>query len=187
MSRFKRKFRPYTFFLFPDSEREEPFLNDMSQIGWHLVETNYFNYIFEKGKPEDYQYRMDFVSKELGRREYIQLLQDAGWEIVDTRRDELGLWAYCRKPRSEEDTLELYTDAESKLEYIGRIRRAYWRMNALAAGVIVLLLAIKLLTGGMPDWGNLIVPLIGGVIGGTISYIPFRRKIRKIKQDTDRL
>ena len=182
----KRVFRFNAWFIFPNSEREEPFLNEKSQVGWHLVKTNYFYYTLQKGEPIDYQYRMDFVSKRLGRAEYIQLLQDAGWEIVDTRRDELGLWAYCRKPRSDEETLELYTDAESKLESVRRIKTAYWRMVGLAFIVFALFAGVGVWQSR--DWyatiGGLIGGLIGGIIGGIIGYIAIWRKIKRIKNDT---
>jgi len=181
MSVMKRKFRPYAFFLFPDAEREEPFLNEMSQTGWHLFKTNYWCYTFRKGESVDYQYRMDFVSKQLGRAEYIQLLQDAGWEIVDTRRDELGIWAYCRKPRSDDDMLELYTDAESKLERIRHIKKAYWYAIGFVFIVTVLLAGVGIWLGA--DWGGLIGGLIGGAIGALICGIPVWRKIKRIKKD----
>jgi len=189
MSVMKRKFRFGAFFLFPESEVEEPFLNDMSRIGWHLVKTNYWCYTFKKGEPEDYQYRMDFITKELGRAEYIQLLQDAGWEIVDTRRDEFGVWAYCRKPRYEDGTLELYTDAESKLERIQRFKKAYWRMTAFAFLVIAIVFVIGLIGHGHEEtnWGAFYGGAVGGVLGALISYIALWWKIRKIKKEMNTL
>lgn len=177
----KRAFRPYAFFLLPESEREEPFLNEMSQSGWHLIKTSYWCYTFQKGEPTEYQYRMDFVSKNLGRAEYMQLLQDAGWEVVDTRRDELGLWAYCRKPRSEVYNLELYTDAESKVELARRIRKAFWRMAAASFVVFALLGAFGIWQGG--DWGALIGGLSGGAIGTIGGGILVWRKVKRNKQD----
>jgi len=182
MSVTKKKFRPYASFMFPDAEREEPFLNGMSQNGWHLLKTSYWCYTFRKGESVDYQYRMDFISKQLGRAEYIQLLEDAGWEIVDTRRDELGLWAYCRKPRSDDDMLELYTDAESKLERIRHIKKAYWYVIALASIVLALIAGIGIWLG--EDWGGTAIGgLIGGIIGGIVGYIAIWRKIERIKKD----
>jgi len=185
----KRAFRAYTSLIFPDSEREEPFLGEMSQSGWHLVKTNLFCYRFQKGEPMDYQYRMDFVSKQLGRTEYMQFLQDAGWEIVDTRRDDLGVWAYCRKLRSDDDTLELYTDTESKLELVRRIKIAYWRLVGLTAIGLALFGGAGMLFGRDPDFliGGLIGGIIGGTIGSLIGYSAIRRKIKRIKSDNNTL
>ena len=185
----RRVFRPYAFFVLPESEREEPFLGEMSWNGWHLVKTNYFSYKFQKGEPADYQYRMDFMSKELGRAEYVQLLQDAGWEIVDTRRDDFGVWAYCRKLRSENDTLELYTDTESKLELVRRIKKAYWRLLGISLVILALFGGVGMLLGGDREFliSSLTGGVIGGVIGGLIGYVAIWGKIRKIKKEMNTL
>jgi len=180
----KKSFRAYAVLVFPDSEREEPFLNEMSQKGWHLIKTNFFYCFFQKGEPLDYQYRMEFIGKKQENEAYMQLLQDVGWEIVDTRRDELGTWAYCRKLRSNEDTLELYTDQESKLELIRRIRRAYWRMIGIAllvCGVFIALLFV--------DWIPMLIGgLIGGAIGGLMGDILLFRKLKqRIKNNANTL
>ena len=177
MSKTRKKFRFYTFLIVPSAEREEPFLNEMSQKGWHLVKANYCRYTFQLREPMDYQYRMDFISKELGREGYIQLLQDAGWEIVDTRKDELGLWAYCKKLRSEDGSLELYTDAESKLESVRRLKKAYWRVSGV---VLVAFVPLALL---LFDWHISLSGLIGGVFGASIGGIAIRRKMKRIQND----
>jgi len=181
----KRVFRPFTWFFFPDADREEPFLNEESQNGWHLVKTGYWGYTFQKDEPQDYQYRMDFVSKKLGRGEYMQLLQDAGWEIIDTRRDEIGLWAYCRRHRSDEETLELYTDVESKIESVRHIKVAFWRYIALSFLALALLSVLVLWRGG--DWASIIGGLIGGAIGASIGGIVIWWKIKRVKGENDTL
>jgi len=173
----KRAFRAYASLVFPDTEREEPFLNEKSQIGWHLTKTNFFCYSFQKGEPADYQYRMEFIGKKRAHEAYMQLIEDLGWEIVDTRRDELGVWVYCRKLCSSEDTLELYTDQESKLELIRRIKKAYWRLGGLClvvSSVFIVLLFV--------DWIPMLIGgLVGGVIGGLIGYIEICRKMKRLK------
>ena len=181
----KKVFRPFAWFIFPDSEREEPFLNKESQNGWHLLKTSYWSYTFQKGEPVEYQYRMDYVSKKLGRGEYMQLLQDAGWEIVGTRRDEIGLWAYCRRPRSDDEILELYTDAESKQEAARRISRAFWQYVVTSFLLLALISVLVALLGREWNfWGSIIGGLIGAGIATTIGGIAVWRKIKRVKNDT---
>ena len=192
MSRERRtSLRWHAFLLCPESEREERFLNRMARQGWHLRKTGILRYRFNKGEPRDDQYRMDFMPKRRNREEYRQLFQDTGWEIVATRHDELGPWIYVRRSRTDEAPLEIYTDTESKVEAIARIKKAYTRLLWLLAAIGVILLAI---------WFVVVVGdvamiaksgLIGGIIGGLIIYggvyiwvlISFRRKVKRIEQD----
>jgi hypothetical protein len=182
MKMTKRKFRPFAWFIFPDSEREEPFLNEMSEAGWHLVKTRYWRYTFQKGEPVEYQYRVDYISEKPRHSEYMQILEDAGWEMVDTRLDEFGRWVFCRKPRAEAETLELYTDAESKIEAMRRIRMGFCRSVIVALGLVPVLFGIGFLNEG--NFGLAIGGLIGGGIATIFGYILISRKIKRIRNDT---
>jgi len=105
--------------------------------------------------------------------------------VVDSRRDEIGLWAYCRKLRSDDEILELYTDAESKLETARRVRVAFWRY------VVTSFICVALLGGFMgwygANWGGLVGGLFGGGLGATVGGIAVWRKVKRIKDSTNTL
>ncbi|OJG25671.1 hypothetical protein RU98_GL000912 [Enterococcus caccae] len=75
-------------------------------------------YIFEKCKPEDYVYQLDFKPEETDTDEYLQLFQDCGWEYFY----KFGCWYYFRKPKSE--TIEenvIFSDAPSRAEMAKKV------------------------------------------------------------------
>lgn len=102
-------------------EKEEAWLEKMSQKGWHLksVQIPCF-YFFDKGEPCRYTYRLDYIStNKLKLQEYLQIFQDAGWEYLG----EMSNWRYWRKLVMAGEIPEIFTDTESKL-------RKYKRMLA---------------------------------------------------------
>jgi hypothetical protein len=99
-------------------EQEETWLEDMSRKGLHLksVALPAF-YTFEKGRPEDCAYRLDFSSAYKDRDHYLQLFQDAGWEHVGS----IGYWEYFRKMRRPGELAEIYTDKEPNMKKYFRV------------------------------------------------------------------
>lgn len=76
-----------------NDDKEERWLEKMSQEGWHLTSPS-FVYRFEKGDPADMVYRMDFQSlRKTDIKEYLGLFKDAGWEHVGR----FGAWYYLKK------------------------------------------------------------------------------------------
>lgn len=105
--------------FFIDYEKEERWVNDMSQQGWHLVKLGFGYFIFEKGLPGEYIYRNEMLAgfrKKNDSKEYIEFLKDTGVELVT----KYTTWVYFRK-KTEEGPFELYSDITSKLQYINRI------------------------------------------------------------------
>ena len=111
-----KKFR--WFWAWQD-EKEEAWLEEMSAQGWHLVSASIpGNYLFEKGEPHDFVYRLDFQYQSNQDREaYLQLFQDAGWELVG----QMNTWYYFRKLRQPGETPEIFTDRESKIAKYQRV------------------------------------------------------------------
>ncbi len=101
-------------------DKEEAWLEAMSAKGLHLVSTGAFGvYVFRQGEPQDYHYRLDFITAvdQEQRENYIQLFADSGW----THLGELGGWQYFRKAAGEEINPEIFTDAESKVKKYQRL------------------------------------------------------------------
>ena len=101
-----------------DDEKEEDYLREMALEGWHFKSVTLPGYYtFEKGKPRDDFYRLDFVANYRDKENYLQLFEDAGWSHVG----QYGSWQYFRKTAVEGETLEIYTDNESKQKKYSRI------------------------------------------------------------------
>jgi len=113
----KERITKIRFFI--DYEKEEQWVNEMCQQGWHLKKFGIANYQFEKGKPDEYIYRNEMLSG-LGTKdkidEYIDFLKETGIELVSKS----STWVYFRK-KKEEGPFELYSDTSSKIQYLNRI------------------------------------------------------------------
>lgn len=101
-----------------DDEKEEAWLREMSQQGWHLKSYQFpSNYTFEKGDPIDFVYRLDYFTDRKDTSNYLRLFQDAGWNHLG----EMGGWQYFRKETINGEAPEIYSDNESKEKKYQRI------------------------------------------------------------------
>lgn len=74
-----------------------------------------FIYIFEKTKPSNTVYRLDYkTTSNLDQEEYIHIYEDAGWKHVTQFLN----WHYFAADPSQVQTNAIYTDRESEAENI---------------------------------------------------------------------
>ncbi len=117
----KTTLKKFKIFLPWQDEREELWLQDMAARGWHLRPVRLpATYVFEKGAPMPYKYRLDYLyASQTEFPEYLQLYQDAGWEYVG----QMSNWQYWRKPAIANAKDELFTDNDSKIKKYQRVTR----------------------------------------------------------------
>lgn len=125
-----------------NDEKEEAWLREMSEQGWHFktVERPGF-YIFERGTPIDYVYRLDYFTGHGDWANYQQIFEDAGWDYLG----QMAGWQYFRQKVAEGKLLEIYTDNASKVKKYQRI------MVFLSILVPVLISAVIIFSGGVPE------------------------------------
>lgn len=158
--------RKVKLFLLWQDQKEEVWLRQMAQQGWHLTSVAPLVYTFVRGDPRDDVYCLDHLVSKVDYEEYKQLFQDAGWELVG----EMMGWQYFRKPASADGPNEIYTDAESKVE---RYRRV------LAYLVIFLPIYVVLLTIALPGPIKLVMALI--VVLWAYSAVRIYGRIRQLQ------
>ena len=174
----------YRIATIADYDREALYLRKMHAEGWKLRKVSYsillfaVKYTFEKCRPEQVSYQLDFYPmKKSERASYLQLFKDCGWEHIT----DFNGFSYFRKLHSgiESDAeFEIYNDVAGKLAMVKRIltRRMF--------PILLLFLALlpgfsKFVSGGnsfswevflifIIDWVLLIVHAI------QISYIFWR-------------
>ena len=100
-------------------EQEENWLREMSKQGFHLNTPGFFgSYNFEVGLPNDYIYRLDFVtSSKKDLDSYLQLFKDANWDHIGN----MGGWQYFRTKVQNGEHPEIFNDNESKIQKYRRI------------------------------------------------------------------
>jgi hypothetical protein len=115
-----------------NDDKEEAWLREMAQNGWHLTQVGFPNmYSFEQRAPRDVAYRLDFFTGTKDKSGYLTLFSDAGWEHVG----EYGSWQYFRKEVVNGEAPEIFSDNESKI-------RKYQRVILVLAFVMCILAAI---------------------------------------------
>ena len=101
-----------------EDEKEEAWLRQMSQAGWHLQKVRFPTlYRFQAGEPRDYVYRLDFHRDRKDHAAYLQLFQDAGWAHLG----EYASWQYFRIEAQGGQAPEIYSDTASKLQKYQRV------------------------------------------------------------------
>lgn len=113
--------------------KEEQFLQRMALSGWHLQSVHIPLYTFTRGRGGRYNYKLDFQSGE-DREGYMQLFADMGWAHVCSVPKPGGYWHYFRRPGEAGEDAELYSDLQSQLDLVHRVRRR------MLAPLLVLLL-----------------------------------------------
>jgi hypothetical protein len=115
-----------TMFLAWDYDREEAFIDKMSEKGWQLKKGGLLHHTYEKNS-RCYRYKLDYnpgirQSYDENTR-YIQLFEEQGWEYINTT---INGWSYFRKeyvPGTAGEEYEIYTDEESLKEMLNRWTR----------------------------------------------------------------
>ena len=185
----------YRIVTIADYEREEVFLWEMHAKGWKLKEVSYSNlvvavkYAFEKCKPEQVAYQLDFYPmKKSERASYLQLFKDCGWEHIT----DFNSFSYFRKPYSgvESDAeFEIYNDAAGKLAMVKKILTMRMLPILLLFSALLPVFS-KFLSGGSSfSWGMFLIVIIDCtlliVFAIQISYI-FWRLFQKWKELSDK-
>lgn len=112
------KFRSYW-----DKDKEELWLNEMSQMGWAMTGFFLGFYTFEPCEPGEYIYQIDLFTenkRHMSYSEYLSLIRESGAEYICR----WGWWRFFRR-RAELGDFQLYTDVESRIEQLQRIFRFF--------------------------------------------------------------
>jgi len=126
--------RKYKLFGAWQDDKEETWLGQMSQQGYHLASLGFPGfYYFTTGEPCNYVYRLDFLTDTKDYAHYLQLFKDAGWEHLGR----MGSWQYFRILAKEGESPEIYTDPDSKVQKYRRLL-AYLTIFLPILNVIVL-------------------------------------------------
>ena len=103
--------KQFRWFWAWDDEKEEAWLREMAQKGWHFQSATLPGYYsFEYGKPRDDAYRLDYFPNSKDKANYLQLFLDAGWDY----KGEMNGWQYFRKESANGEAPEIFSDPESK-------------------------------------------------------------------------
>lgn len=161
----------YRWFWVWDFDKEERWLNEMAANGWNLVSVGYCRYIFEKGEPGAYTYRLEMHGYD---ENYISFMEETGAEYVG----KVLQWLFFRK-RSELGQFDIFSDIDSKMAHLNKI---YKLVMALGTANLVIGVVNSFNPNGI-GWLNLLVCTVlmygAGRIKGKIEYLENERQIRE--------
>jgi hypothetical protein len=132
MKEFITKIKMFT----PDNyDKEEQYLRDMSLRGWHLLFLKGIVYTFEKGEPTSYCYRLDFMPDvDIDKESYLKLYEDCGWNHIFEFRPPVAMgrnvWQYFRIESATGNEEVLFSDNDSKIDMLKRVRRFFTWLTA---------------------------------------------------------
>lgn len=170
--------------LFWNWEKEEEWLNKMSEKGLALVNHSWCRYEFEESPHGKYIYRIEILNEDAtspAGRKHIDRVEETGAQFVASNTK----WVYFRK-KAADGPFILHPDCLSQIAHNKRVR-AYNRQFAaleLFVGLIIVIYAIfakksheiqiTILTlGGMPI-------ILGGVFSSLVIRTTY--KINKLKK-----
>lgn len=109
--------------VFFDYEKEERWINQMSNMGMNLVSSSPFVYTFQEGEQGKYTYRIELLDS-LGHcyDSIVRMKQyeKEGIECIVTR----GRWAYLRKKKAD-GPFDLHSDYFARIHHYGKIATMY--------------------------------------------------------------
>lgn len=143
------KKKVYKIFFVWEYEKEEKWLNKMSSEGWQLVKGSSFKYLFEKGEPNEYEYKLELLEEEPDSpksKNYIDFLKETNIENVGKCKN----WIFLRKKTADGG----FSSENKTLSHINHSLRVE-EIYRTSRNIFILLLSIAfigaLITGNLPE------------------------------------
>lgn len=111
--------RVWRFYNLAEWEKEEAWLNEMAREGWNLTAVGFCRYIFRRGTPGEYIYKLDVVERTASdevKESYFNFLTECGIRIVGEWKD----WLFLQK-KAAEGPFDTKDDTYAKLRQVNKI------------------------------------------------------------------
>lgn len=172
-------------FLATQHEKEEEWLNFMSSQGKAMKRYIFpCFYKFEDCEPNEYTYRiqmLDDMPYSSKSREYIEFLEDADIEMVDSYLK----WVYFKK-KTKDGSFNLFSDLGSKINHYKRIFRFLFPVMILE--IVAAFINVKSYLGGyssqrsIAQWMVLLALLLVSLEGSVLIRIHKLKKENLIRE-----
>lgn len=177
--------RVWRFFTVADYEKEEQYINEMAREGWHLTAVGFCRYIFRRGEPGAYIYKLDMVertSSDEVKESYFNFLTECDIRIVGEFKE----WLYLQKS-AQTGPFDMKEDTYAKLRHLNKIYsfsiRTVCRLIRLFALMVVVALALLCCSDWVPLNEGLRGFILGVGIGSLLAlnliWVPIITRLRK--------
>ncbi|MBE6207759.1 MAG: DUF2812 domain-containing protein [Rikenellaceae bacterium] len=184
----------WRYYNIAEYEKEEQWINEMAKEGWQLTAIGFCRYIFRRGTPGEYIYKLDVVERTASdevKESYFNFLTECGIRVVGEFKD----WIYLQK-RTADGPFDMKDDTYAKLRTVNKVYsfavRTLCKLLKIFAGVVIICSLGQMLSSNYA-----IQELFGGIMGGcaisaiivlAILWVPILRKLRrKVNQLIDEI
>ena len=134
-------------FTLDEFEKEENWLNEMSENGMELIKAGFIWYTFRPREKDKYQYKIMFYDKAKSGPEwddFMEILSESGIEVVSRYFN----WLYLKK-ENDGTPFQLFNTVREELAHVNKIKQ----ISTLLLIIESLVLASELIT--MIDSGHI--------------------------------
>lgn len=184
----------WRFYNIAEYEQEEQWINEMAKEGWQLTAIGLCRYIFRRGTPGEYIYKLDVVERTASdevKESYFNFLTECGIRVVGEFKD----WIYLQK-KAADGPFDMKDDTYAKLRTVNKVYsfavRTLCKLLKIFAGVVIICSLGQMLSSNYA-----IRELFGGIMFGSstsaivvlaILWVPILRKLRrKVNQLIDEI
>lgn len=130
----------WRFYNIAEYEKEEQCINEMAKEGWQLTAIGFCRYIFRRGTPGEYIYKLDVVERTASdevKESYFNFLTDCGIRVVGEFKD----WIYLQK-RAADGPFDMKDDTYAKLRTVNKVYsfavRTLCKLLKIFAAVVII-------------------------------------------------
>ncbi len=184
----------WRYYNIAEYEQEEQWINEMAKEGWQLTAIGWCRYIFRRGTPGEYIYKLDVVERTASdevKESYFNFLTECGIRVVGEFKD----WIYLQK-RAADGPFDMKDDTYAKLRTVNKVYsfavRTLCKLLKIFAAVVIICSLGQMLSSNYA-----IRELFGGIMLGSstsaivvlaILWVPILRKLRrKVNQLIDEI
>lgn len=109
----------WRYYNIAEYEQEEQWINEMAKEGWQLTAIGLCRYIFRRGTPGEYIYKLDVVERTASdevKESYFNFLTECGIRVVGEFKD----WIYLQK-KAADGPFDMKDDTYAKLRTVNKV------------------------------------------------------------------
>ena len=130
----------WRYYNIAEYEQEEQWINEMAKEGWQLTAIGFCRYIFRRGTPGEYIYKLDVVERTASdevKESYFNFLTECGIRVVGEFKD----WIYLQK-RAADGPFDMKDDTYAKLRTVNKVYsfavRTLCKLLKIFAAVVII-------------------------------------------------
>ncbi len=184
----------WRYYNIAEYEQEEQWINEMAKEGWQLTAIGWCRYIFRRGTPGEYIYKLDVVERTASdevKESYFNFLTECGIRVVGEFKD----WIYLQK-KAADGPFDMKDDTYAKLRTVNKVYsfavRTLCKLLKIFAAVVIICAVGHTLTSNyaIKDFfeGIMIGSSTSAIVVLAILWVPILRKLRrKVNQLIDEI